>query len=56
MVRALLQSTVMFIVAVAILKAVTGRYPWQLADNPLPADLAEPVQGGAQPNPEDYEF
>ena len=32
MMRALIQTTVMFFIAVFILKAVTGRYPWQMGE------------------------
>ncbi len=32
MTRALIQTTIMFFLAVLILKGMTGRYPWQMGD------------------------
>ena len=32
MTRALVQTTIMFIIAVVILKTMTGRYPWQMGE------------------------
>ena len=54
--RALIQSTCMFLVAVAILKVITGKFPWQLGDDTQFAnDIGIAVQD-PQPKADDYEF
>jgi hypothetical protein len=51
--NALLQSIFMFAVAVIMLKFVTGRFPWQLAD-PRTQDAA--VTPENPPTSTEYEF
>ena len=51
-----MQSTFMFLIAIVALKVVTGRYPWQLAeDSGLASDMGLPAKS-TEPKIDDYEF
>ena len=54
--RALIQSTVMFVVAIAILKTVTGRFPWQITDSLTIESNSETVAASPEQTGHDYEF
>ena len=57
--RALIQTTIMFLIAVVILRSLTGRYPWQMGDQMgievEPGSSTAGADHGKLTN-EDYEF
>lgn len=53
--RALVQSSVMFVIAVAVLKVVTGKFPWEISDEAMLGIPSEAVPERPQQG-SDYEF